>query len=130
VNHLREMTKYEGKIILIIDGHTTRMTFRVIVYANSQRLSLIRLVHLNNCRVHFTKVTEQFSSGINCCMFPAHLIVPTWPCQISGYSGVSRQASLAEALSSPKNYYNYQQVFKNFWREFCCGIDGGFRGLD
>jgi hypothetical protein len=36
-------------------------------------------VHLDNCNVHFLKVTGQFSSRINCRMFPTHLIVPTWP---------------------------------------------------
>jgi hypothetical protein len=28
---------------------------------------------------------------------------------------------------SPKKY---SKAFGNFWREFCCGIDGGFQGLD
>jgi hypothetical protein len=54
-------------------------------------------VHLDNFRVHFSKVTEQFSSRISCCIFPTHLRVSTWPCRTSGYSGISRLNSLAEA---------------------------------
>jgi methylmalonyl-CoA mutase N-terminal domain/subunit len=34
-------------------------------------------VHLDICRVHISKVTEQFSSRISYCMFPTHVIVPT-----------------------------------------------------
>jgi hypothetical protein len=72
-------------------------------------------VHLHNCRVHFSKMTGQFSSRISCCTFPTRLIVPTWPRWTSGHPGVSRLDSLAEHSPSPKNYY---KVFENFWREF------------
>jgi hypothetical protein len=44
VAHLREMAKYEGKVILIIDDHATHVTPRVIADAGSQKLLLIRLV--------------------------------------------------------------------------------------
>jgi hypothetical protein len=60
-------------------------------------------IHVDNCRYHLSKVTEQFSSRISCCMFPTDLAVPTWRRRISGYSGVSRLDSLAEASPSPKN---------------------------
>jgi hypothetical protein len=72
-------------------------------------------VHLDKCRVHFSKVTGQFSSRISCCMFSTHLRVPPWPSRTSGYSGVSRLDSLAEASPSPKNS---SKVLENFWREF------------
>jgi hypothetical protein len=44
VSHLREKTKYQGKTVLILDGHATHITPRVVTYAGSQGLSLIRLV--------------------------------------------------------------------------------------
>jgi hypothetical protein len=72
-------------------------------------------VHLDNCRVHFLKVTEQFLLRISHCMFPTHFIVPTWPRRTSGYSSVSSLGSLAEASLSQKNY---DKVFENLWREF------------
>jgi hypothetical protein len=61
-------------------------------------------VHLYSCQVHFSKVTEQFSSRIGYCMFPTHLMVSTWPRRTSGYLGVSRLDSLVEVSPSPKNY--------------------------
>jgi hypothetical protein len=44
VNHLRERAKYDGKVVLILDGHASHVTPRVIAFAGSQKLSLIRLV--------------------------------------------------------------------------------------
>jgi hypothetical protein len=61
-------------------------------------------VHLDNCRVHFSKVTEQFSSRINCCMFPTNLIVLIWFRLISCYSSISKLDSLSEASQILKNY--------------------------
>jgi hypothetical protein len=61
-------------------------------------------VHLDNCRVHFSKVTEQFSLRIGCCVVLAYLIVPIWPHRTSGYSGRSRLDSLAEVSPRPKNH--------------------------
>jgi hypothetical protein len=51
-------------------------------------------------------------------MFPTYLIILIWPRWTSGYSGVSRLDSLAEASPSPKNHENDEKVFENFWREF------------
>jgi hypothetical protein len=72
-------------------------------------------VHLDNCRVYFSKVAEQFSSRISCSMFPTHPILSTWPRRTYGYSGASKLNSLAEASPSPTNFY---KMFENFWREF------------
>jgi hypothetical protein len=44
VNHLRERAKSDGKVVLILDGHASHVTPRVIAFAGSQKLSLIRLV--------------------------------------------------------------------------------------
>jgi hypothetical protein len=44
VSHIRERTKCQGKMVLILDDRATHVTLRVIASAGSQRLSLIRLV--------------------------------------------------------------------------------------
>jgi hypothetical protein len=44
VSHLRERTKYQGKVVLILVDHATSAIFRVIADVGSQGLSLIRLV--------------------------------------------------------------------------------------
>jgi hypothetical protein len=44
VNHQSEITKYEGKVILAIDGQAAYVTPGVIASTGSQRLSLIRLM--------------------------------------------------------------------------------------
>jgi hypothetical protein len=38
------MTKYQGKVVLILDGHATHVTLLVIAYSGSRGLLLIRLV--------------------------------------------------------------------------------------
>jgi hypothetical protein len=44
VSHLRERTKYQGKAVLVLDGHATHVTPRVVAYAGSPGLSLIPFV--------------------------------------------------------------------------------------
>jgi hypothetical protein len=44
VNHLGESAKDDGKVVLILDDHISHATPRVIAFAGSQKLSLIRLV--------------------------------------------------------------------------------------
>jgi hypothetical protein len=44
VSHLRERVKYQGKAALILDGYATHVTPRVIAYAGSRGLALIRPV--------------------------------------------------------------------------------------
>jgi hypothetical protein len=47
--HLSEKTKYHRKVVLIVDGHANHVTPRVIAFAGSSKLSLIRLVrHSSN----------------------------------------------------------------------------------
>jgi hypothetical protein len=75
-------------------------------------------VHINNCCIHFSKVMEQFSSRISCCMLSIYLMVQTGPRRTSGHSGLSRLDSLAETSPSPKNY---SKAFENFWTEFLLG---------
>jgi hypothetical protein len=61
-------------------------------------------VHLDNCRVHFSRVTEQFFID-NHLLYVLHLpYSPDLARQASGYSGVSRLDSPAEASPSPKSY--------------------------
>jgi hypothetical protein len=67
------------------------------------RYTLRLNVHLDNGRVHFSKVTEQFFIENQLLLFPTLLIVLTWSPRTSGYSGMSRLNSLAEASPSPKN---------------------------
>jgi hypothetical protein len=80
-----------------------RMAFQQGRIRHTPRLN----AHFDNCRVHFSKVTEQFSLRIGYYMFPTHLIVPIWPRRTSGDSGISRLDSLAEAWPSPKNCESY-----------------------
>jgi hypothetical protein len=75
-------------------------------------------VHLDNCHVDFSQVTKSLFIENQLLHVPTHRIVPTWPRGTSGYSGILRLDSLAEASPSPKNYSNYYKVFENFWREF------------
>jgi hypothetical protein len=84
-------------------------------------------VHLDNCYVHLSNVTEQFSSRINGCMFPTQLMVPTWHCRSSGYSGVSKLDSLAEPSPVRKIIKKCSRIYGG---NSCYGTDGGFRGLD
>jgi hypothetical protein len=44
LSRLRERTKYQGKVVLILDGHATHVTPRVIAYSGSEGKLLIRLV--------------------------------------------------------------------------------------
>jgi hypothetical protein len=44
VSHLREKTKHQGKIVLVLDDHATHVIFRVITDTGPQELSIIRLV--------------------------------------------------------------------------------------
>jgi hypothetical protein len=78
-------------------------------------------ITLDNCRVHFSKLAEQFSSRISFCMFPTHLIVPA-----SGYSRVPRLDSLPKFRRAPKITRSCLRISGG---NCFCGIDGGFRGL-
>jgi hypothetical protein len=42
-DHLREMTKYEGNVVLIVGRHATHVTHRLIACAGRRKLSLIQL---------------------------------------------------------------------------------------
>jgi hypothetical protein len=44
VSHLRERINCQGKVVLILDGHATHVTPRVVADAGSQGVLLIRLV--------------------------------------------------------------------------------------
>jgi hypothetical protein len=59
--------------------------------------------HLNNCRIHFSKATEQFfiENQLLHALHPPSR--PDLPCRTSGYSGVSTLDSLAEGSPNPKN---------------------------
>jgi hypothetical protein len=67
-------------------------------------------VHLDNCRVHFSKVTEHFFIENQL----LHVPHPSYSPDLAP-SGISKLDSLAEAAPSPKNY---SKAFENFWREF------------
>jgi hypothetical protein len=64
-------------------------------------------VHLDNCSVHFSKVTEQFFIKNQLLDVPHPPYIPTWNRQTSGDSGISSLDSLAKASPSLKSYSNY-----------------------
>jgi hypothetical protein len=44
MSHLRDKTKHQGKMVVILDGRAIHVTLRVITYAGPQGLSFIRFV--------------------------------------------------------------------------------------
>jgi hypothetical protein len=44
IQELRNRYQYEGKVVLIVDGHSSHVTPRVISYAATQKIVIIRLV--------------------------------------------------------------------------------------
>jgi hypothetical protein len=78
-------------------------------------------VHFDNCRVHFSKVMEQFSAIISCCMFR---LGPVGLLAIQAYQDWTHWPKVRRALRI------IRRCSRISGGNSYCGIDGGFRGLD
>jgi hypothetical protein len=72
-------------------------------------------VHLDNCRVHFSKVTEQFLIENQLLHVPHPPYSPHFAPSDFWLFGLIKTGLAREAWPSP---INYEKVFENFWREF------------
>jgi hypothetical protein len=71
INYFRQKFAYEGPVILLVDGHSTHVTPRVIAFCAAKRIILIRLVShsshisqpLNLCVFEIFKILDQKRSS-------------------------------------------------------------------